>query len=253
MTEIDPNAPMHGVVTLTGSNGKDLKFFVTNDRTKWRALTLATKEPVTFDWLSTLTPDDVLIDVGANVGIYSLYAAVVRGCRVYAFEPEALNYARLTDNIALNHADDRVRAFALALSDTTGFGTLHLALRDIGGSCHSLNAEVGPFLEERPSAFVQGVAHARLDQFCFVQGIRPTHVKIDVDGFEYLVVRGMGNLPSVRSVIIETNHAIPEHRRMTEQMIEMGFRYDPEQVERARRTSGPFKGVAEVVYNRVAS
>lgn len=229
--------------------GKQLRFRVTNPRSKWRAETIGTKEPGTIEWLDTLGPGDVLIDAGANVGIYSLYAAVIRGCKVYAFEPEALNYARLNDNIFLNEAHN-VRAYCVALAAQGGFGALFLSERDLGAACHSLNAEIGPFMETRPAAFAQGATHARLDTFCLTQGIRPTHVKIDVDGLEHEVVTGMGDLPSVRSVQIETNLAIPAHGEMVRVMEGMGFKYDPEQVNRSTRREGPFAGVAEYVWTR---
>ena len=61
--------------------------------------TLFSKEPITLAWIDTFKDGETLYDIGANVGMYTIYAAVMRKANVYAFEPEALNYAELNKNI----------------------------------------------------------------------------------------------------------------------------------------------------------
>ena len=70
-------------------------------RLRWRALTFYTEEPETIKWLDGMKKDDLFWDIGANVGLYSIYAAKSSGCRVLAVEPEAQNYALLLENILL--------------------------------------------------------------------------------------------------------------------------------------------------------
>ena len=76
----------------------------TRNHELWRASTYETKEPDTMDWIRTHVRDGVLYDVGANIGQYSLYAAKLRAepLEVLAFEPEALNHAKLVRNIVHN-------------------------------------------------------------------------------------------------------------------------------------------------------
>ena len=57
------------------------------------------------------------MDNGANIGIYSIYAADFTGCHVFAFEPESLNYAEFNKNIFVNYLHERMAAFCMALSD----------------------------------------------------------------------------------------------------------------------------------------
>jgi FkbM family methyltransferase len=65
----------------------------------------------------------VLIDVGANLGYFSLLWAVARADnRVYAIEPSPRIFAKLTRNVRLNRLEDRVRACEIALSDRDGRG-----------------------------------------------------------------------------------------------------------------------------------
>ena len=82
--------------------------------TKWRVDTLFEKEPVTLEWIAEFRPGEVLVDVGANVGMYTVWAARTRGARVYAFEPESLNYALLNRNNVANKLETQVVAYCAA-------------------------------------------------------------------------------------------------------------------------------------------
>lgn len=109
---------------------------------RYRIDTYEDKEPETLDWIDAhfCSASDVFFDVGANVGLFSLYAARrnPRG-RICAFEPGAHNFAHLCANVRANDLD--VSATLLinaALSDRTGFETLHLSALSYAASMHSL-------------------------------------------------------------------------------------------------------------------
>ena len=55
------------------------QYVTPNTATRWRVDTLFEKEPITIEWIAGFKPDDVLIDVGANVGMYTIWAAKSRG------------------------------------------------------------------------------------------------------------------------------------------------------------------------------
>lgn len=124
---------LNPLYTVTLSNGKGIKFSCPNPTTLWRAQTLLSKEPDTIEWIDSFKEGDILYDVGANVGCYSLYAALKKKCRVYAFEPESLNYGVLNRNIHLNGIDDRVQAYNIAVSSQAELGELNLKIFDYGG------------------------------------------------------------------------------------------------------------------------
>jgi FkbM family methyltransferase len=234
--------------------GRRARFRAPNEMTRWRAQTLYTKEPSTIEWLRSIPAGAVLADIGANVGMYSVFAALAREARVYAFEPEAENYALLNANIRLNGVGERVLAFCAALSDRAGIDKLYLSEALAGGSCHSLGAEVGFDLKPRRAAFTQGAIALRFDDLVDQGAVPvPAFVKIDVDGFEHKVLRGMEETlrnTQVRSLIVELNPALAEHVEITGFLEGLGFRLDPAQVARATRPSGPFTGVAEHVFQR---
>lgn len=193
--------------------GRSLRYQTLGSMPLYRARTLFTKEPETIQWLETLGSDDVLFDVGANVGMYSLYAGAC-GARVCAFEPVFTNYFILNSNININGLSDRVRAYCLAISDSQRLDSMRLSSLGLGAAYNSFgenttNESHGTFVP----VFEQGALSWTLDDLVYAQGLPcPTHIKVDVDGLEGKVISGARRLlrdPRVRTIIIELNHDLP--------------------------------------------
>ena len=234
--------------------GKSVVYATPNRMTRWRAESLFEKEPATLRWMSELGPDAVLADVGANVGMYSVWAARIGGARVWAFEPESQNFALLNRNIVLNGLGERVRAYCVALSDSAGFSALHLSEFAAGGSNHAFGEPLNFKLEAMQPAYSQGCAAATLDELVAAGVLpQPSHIKIDVDGFEHKVAAGAARVfrdRRLRSMIIEINRNLEAHRGLVRELGALGFRWSEAQVAAAERRSGPFKGLAEYVFER---
>lgn len=225
----------------------NLKFYTPNETTKWRANTLFKKEPITIEWINSMAVGDTLFDIGANVGMYTIYAGS-RGVKVYSFEPEAENFAILSRNLMLNGLEPN--AFPMAVSDKSGFDVLHLSQVGAGGSCHSFRDEVGFDGNSRPTKYKQGAIGITLDAI-LGQVPQPDHIKIDVDGLESKVIKGaIDTLKNVKTLLIEINPKIPAHLGIIDTLKVLGFTYDKEQAEKARRTSGAFEGVGEIIFRR---
>lgn len=231
-----------GVFKISG-----IKFHTPNEITLGRAQTLLTKEPGTIKWLDRMMPGEVLYDVGANVGVYTLYAAS-KGVKVYAFEPEAENYALLCKNIALNNLD--AEAYCLAISDKSGLNRLHLSTREVGRSCHSFASPVGPDLNERKGP-TQGAVGMRIDDL----NLPPAnHIKVDVDGLEWNVIKGALKTldrPELKTVQIELG-PLKEHDKVRNHFKSKGWYLSQDQVNAATRQSGDWKGYAEHVFHKLA-
>lgn len=228
-----------------------IKFVTVNKNTKWRASTLLTKEPNTIAWLNTIEKDDVLVDIGANVGVYSLYAAKKRGAYVYAFEPESQNYAILSQNIFINEIKN-VKAYCLSIVDKLELGVLNLTEFNPGSSCHQFNTTLNYNGVQSNFVFEQGSLAVSLD-FLVEQGLvkQPTHIKIDVDGLEPKVVLGsLKTIQKAKSLCIEVNINLEEHKKMIELLKLFGFTYDQLETEKYIRKDGPFKNVGEYVFRR---
>ncbi len=193
----------------------------------WRARSLYTKEPDTIQWLNSLPADDILYDVGANVGMYSIYAAA-RGVRVFSFEPEAKNLALLNRNIQLNNLQDRASAFGLALGLRTELNYLHLSTDVVGGAINNFGEAVDYNGKPFASSYRQGAMCMPLDQLWSEYGLpRPNHIKIDVDGLEAKIVAGAEQtlkLPGLKSVLVELNDQLPSDMEIVEKMTSLGFK-----------------------------
>lgn len=135
-------------------------------------------------WLAAHRPGDVVVDVGANLGYYSLLSALGPSPteRIFAFEPAADNYRLLCKNIALNGCEDRVTAVAAALGERDESIDLHRNEDNLGD--HQVYAGDG----ERETEPV--VIHRGAD-FLGAQVDRIDLMKIDTQGSELAVLRGL--------------------------------------------------------------
>jgi FkbM family methyltransferase len=234
--------------TTVTKDGLSFVFLTPNDTTKWRANTLFTKEPSTISWIDSIPQGSILFDIGANVGSYSIYSGV-KGIQVYAFEPEASNFTQLVRNLHINNIP--VNAYCAAISDKNEIGTMFLSSLDLGGACNTFNENVDFKLEKRNSSFSQGSFSHTIDSLVEMGLPTPEYIKIDVDGLEHKVIKGaVKTLASVKSLIVEINPSLEEHRKMFIQLDTLGFTYDKSQVDQAERKSGPFKGCAEYIFYR---
>ena len=98
-------------------NGCSLKFTTPNLLCHSRVDTFSIKEPETLEWIDSIPEGSVIWDIGANIGLYSCYAAKHRNCKVFAFEPSIFNLELLARNIFINKLVDRLTIIPLPLSD----------------------------------------------------------------------------------------------------------------------------------------
>lgn len=235
-------------------DGVPMVFATPSTFTRWRVTSIYEKEPWTLEWIASFQMGDILLDCGANVGMYTIWAAATRRARVYAFEPEAQNYALLNRNILINGLTELVTAYCMGLSDTSGLSALYMADLRIGGSCHSVGEPLDFRHKPMNPVFRQGCVAATLDELVTAGEMEvPNHIKIDVDGFEPKVIAGARTTlanKTVKSLLIETNQNLEDHRRMVSDLNALGFAHDRAQVARAERKQGTFKGVAEYVFKR---
>ena len=232
--------------------GKNVKFYTPTKKTAGRVKKIFRKEPITITWMDNMKQGDIVIDIGANVGMYSLMSAVCRSARVYAFEPEASNFNLLCMNIRLNNMGNRVTAYCAGNLDYDGFSVLNIAEnRDVGpgGSCHTVDEELNFDLTKMNVAFKQGINIIKLDTFCKQMNIVPDHIKMDVDGLEHRVINGgLETIEKAKTVIIELNTNLQEHNNAVSKMKSLGFKLDETQVKQALRKGGTFLNVGEHLF-----
>ena len=170
------------------------------------------KEPFTIEWIhNRIGAGDVLFDIGANVGAYSLVAAKKPGggARVFSFEPSYASITSLCANVILNNLGDQVTPMPVALSDRTSMNVFSLRDLEPGSARHALGAGD---TEEGPAVYQQPVMTFRLDDLVESFGLpRPNHIKLDVDGGELAVLDGASRTlssPTLQSMLIEVSTSL---------------------------------------------
>jgi FkbM family methyltransferase len=142
-------------------------------------------EPEVLDLLKrTITPGAVVLDVGANVGVSAMMMA--RWCgpegHIYAFEPSPNPIQLLTEHLRMNGLSDRVTVCPSALSDAEGTTTFYAS--GISGKSALSGANIGQSSEQ------VHVSVTTIDAYCRAKNIKPSLIKIDVEGFEFSVLNG---------------------------------------------------------------
>ncbi len=208
----------------------NMTFHTPNEVCRYRADTFSTKEPETLEWLDSYVGDGALYDIGANVGIYSIYFAKTHPGSVYAFEPSVLNLGLLGRNISRNGVADRVVIVPLPLTASNEVAEFRLSMLDEGGAMSTFGEEYGHDGNPLASRMEYRTTGVSLD-FLREQGVLPEPpalMKIDVDGIEHLILRGAPQTladPSLRTILIEVDDQFAElASEVGDTLMSAGFR-----------------------------
>jgi FkbM family methyltransferase len=193
--------------------------------------------------LHALRETDLFLDVGANIGSYTILASGAAGARSIAVEPVPATFAHLRMNVALNELAGRVRCWQGGLADKAGSLTFTSGLDTVN---HVLAAG-------EQAAGVE-VPVTTLDEL--LGGEVPTLIKIDVEGYERPVLAGAQRAladPRLLAVIMETNGSGVRYGvgddELVSSMREHGFgmyAYDPF----ARRLNVAERGSGNTIFVR---
>lgn len=188
-------------------NGVSLAFVVPNEINQWRVDTFSTKEPETLRWIDEIPAGSVLWDIGANVGLYSCYAAKARNCRVFAFEPSVFNLGILARNNFLNGASAKVTIIPLPLCGARSLNRLRMTSTELGGALSTFGEEYGFDGKPINATFDFQTVGLSMTEACSLLAIpQPDFVKIDVDGTEHVILEGGGDvLRNVLGLLVEIN------------------------------------------------
>jgi len=155
-------------------------------------------------------PGDVCVDAGANFGYYTALFARW-GARVYAFEPVPSTFALTEETVRLNQCESAAKPFNCGLGDQLGTIRIY-QFRNLSHG-HASTSDLG-----RNDAVPQDCQITTLDAFCTEHSVpRISFMKIDVEGFEYEVLKGGQKTltqPDAPTLHFEVNAACAEHRKM---------------------------------------
>ena len=232
-----------------------IKFYIRNygKVCRFRSSTFATKEPDTLEWIESFDKKSIFLDIGANVGIYSIYASYFAS-KIYSFEPDALNYSLLNLNIYDNEVSHKVSAYPLALHNTSKFDTLNIQNYQYGGALSSFANKNDQFQNKFVPIFNQGCFSITLDdiydKFFFnkVKYLNDIHCKIDVDGNENLILEGAKIILSykkIKSFLVELDTTRSDYKSI----IEIFQNYQYKLI--SRKSSPVFKNIFETTQNHI--
>lgn len=195
-----------GKIKMVGGHGRLI----------WRAKTFYQEEPQTVQWLDALKKTDIFWDIGANVGIYSLYAAFTKNCKVVAFEPEPNNFSILVENVHKNKLKDRITLCNLPVSSKKLFSSLELNDITKGGAFNKFHEKKLPCVKTQKltiKTFGLSIDSILKDK----EFPAPSFLKIDVDGNEYEILQGAQKLlasAKLKTILIEIDEASLHYKKI---------------------------------------
>ena len=165
------------------------------------------REPLCTDYLinsGIIKENDVVLDIGANIGYYVLVESHLVGKRgkVYGVEPVWDNFKLLEKNVKLNNLSN-VATFQLAFGENNKQAEIFVS--DKSNLCSMNKEAVGGEIMG-----LQNVTVMTVDEFVKDKS-PPTFVRMDVEGYEYEIIKGMSNTLKGRINILLELHPLPNY------------------------------------------
>lgn len=208
-------------VTKVAHSDIKLTIITPNTLCNWRAKTFSTKEPETLQWIDNIPEKSIFWDIGANIGLYSLYAAKKRSCHVWSFEPGIFNLELLARNIFLNGLTDQICIVPIALSEQLGENQFRMTTTEWGGALSTFGEKFGWNGKNIQSIFeFKTIGLSMADAVQNLGITQPDYIKMDVDGIEHLILKGgLDLLKKVKSVLIEVNDDFHEQADQCQEIL----------------------------------
>jgi len=212
----DINFVKHGLASF--------KLYTPNYICNFRHTTFSSKEPEMLEWIEEYG-GGVFFDIGANIGIYSLFYAQIKEGNVYCFEPSVFNLRQLAKNISINKLTERITIVSNPLTDKTGIAKFMNGSADEGGALSAFGVEYGYDGRQITSEINYSVLGFSLDDLLEKNMLKetPSLIKIDVDGIEHLILKGATKTlesEKLKSLYIEVNDDFNEQAHQVKTILE---------------------------------
>jgi FkbM family methyltransferase len=198
-----------------------LSFVLLGKTSAGRAMSVLTKQPATIEWIDGFQPGSVFWDVGANVGVFSLYAALGTDTKVVAFEPAAVNYFLLAANCEANNLFTRVDCLLVGVGKDRAIDRLEVSQFRSGRSFSFRGKDSESFAARQASVVLS------IDQLVEDYGLAcPNYIKIDAPGASEAIVAGASRTlrrPDVRQIHLEVREQSKGGPRIIEMLKQTGF------------------------------
>tara|TARA_B100001029_G_C15043477_1_gene445369 strand:- start:30 stop:956 length:927 start_codon:yes stop_codon:yes gene_type:complete len=195
---------------------KKLKFYTPSRIASYRAHTFFSKEKDTLEWIEKYgDKNKVFFDIGANIGVYTLFYAATHNSKVYSFEPSFRNLDLLVRNIVLNNLSDNISIISNPVFDRQLINNFSQA-RNIAGMSEAtfgsrkkegVHNYFSRFNEASTNYKTLSISIDKLIEDSVIQ--KPNLIKIDVDGNEIEVLKGARKTiesGNCNSILVETRN-----------------------------------------------
>lgn len=183
---------------------RTLKLFIPDRTCVYWAKKGPTSEPMTNAWIGAFSESDTFLDIGANVGLYSMMAVHSGIAKVYAVEPNPFSFSVLARNIVENDMGATIVPICMALDTSPSLVPFSLSSTH-AGTVHNEIATGG----DSGSSIALTMTALSVDAWRQIYDIPAiNHLKIDVDGFEFSILRGAEALLSddeLKTLLVEDN------------------------------------------------
>ena len=195
-------------------NKKNIKFYIPTEIAHSRVQSILAKEPETIDWINNFKDNKIFWDIGANIGIYSIYTvSKFKNINVIAFEPSTSNTRTLSRNISINNFENKIKIFPIALCDKPNIFSKFSENKFYEGWSGStfdnnIDADGRKLLKKNIKNNYQ-ILGTTINELLSKKVLKiPNYIKIDVDGIEHLILKGAKNFLKnrrIKEILIEMN------------------------------------------------
>ena len=206
---------------------KKYQFFTPNRVNYFRADTFLTKEPDTIEWIQSFDDNMVFWDVGANIGIFSCFAAKEKKAKTYAFEPSMFNLQILSKNIFHNNLSKDIVIVPISLHEVSKIDNFNMSNTMAGGALSSFSHRISEHGKTFQPIFTYktlGMSGNDLVQKLKID--KPNYIKIDVDGIEHFILNGFSDILSdTKSILIEVSNNFEAKKNYIKNFLEKNSFY----------------------------
>ena len=220
-------------------------FLILGKNSRSRSNFAYNKEPDTMKWIDSFEKNSCFVDIGSNIGVFSIYAAIKKKCYVHAFEPSInANYLFLI-NTAKNKISDIVKLYPVLITDDNTNNYLETSI--INDNCDNLSGfqflnsenfqKKLSFKKDHSNYFVPSY---KLDDIVFDRQI--DYIKIDVDGNELQVLKSSIETlkkPTVKSLLIELDEMNSNYRKIILLLSSLNYEIDNSFTNLTRKSNKP--------------
>tara|TARA_B100001175_G_scaffold246068_1_gene212708 strand:+ start:247 stop:1116 length:870 start_codon:yes stop_codon:yes gene_type:complete len=243
-------------------NKKNIKFYTPNHLISWRVKTLLNKEPDTIEWINNFKiqngNDFIFWDIGANIGLFSLYCYAIheKKSKIFAFEPSTSNLRVLSRNIYINNFENRIIINQLPLTNKPN---LFLPMKEnqfqegvsLNTFGENFNFEGKDYISKNEYSILgSSIDYLINNNIMYI----PDYIKIDVDGIEHLILEGGKETlknKKIKSILIEVNENFEDQKKQVDKiMSEYGFKLIQKYKEKSIPVTRQFSNTFNCIYER---